>query len=152
MIAAKQVDYLGVICRRRRAAIKRMEHDLPSFQTIDVGATVSRSLVGGSRPAPTLAMPNSCSLALKSEPSLARRWSSNETTLSWRQRAQFENVSDLIKSKFVEMGYIDNTKTVSQRVDGDAWFPQGLSLFKQADFERTNLIVRPVGQDAHGCR
>jgi len=32
--------------------------------------------------------------------------------LSWRQLAQFENASDLIKSKFVEMGYIDLTKTV----------------------------------------
>jgi len=32
--------------------------------------------------------------------------------LSWRQLAQFEKASELIKSKFVEMGYIDLTKTV----------------------------------------
>lgn len=32
--------------------------------------------------------------------------------LSWRQLARFRKISDLIKAKFVEMGYIDNTTTV----------------------------------------
>lgn len=138
MIAGKQVEYLGVINRLRRAEIKRMEHDLSSFQTIDVGA--NRLPLSGRRP------------ESRADPGDAQLLFARETTLSWRQLAQFEKVSDLIKLKFFEMGYIDNTKTVSQRVGGDAWSPQRLSLFKQTDFERTKLIVRPVGQDAYGCR